>query len=361
MQGARSIVQLRLFLLFAFLLIFALTSASATVRDLSLRAARGHLAPATAIFWLLMDGAIALLGLGPAVLGYLHERRHGLMRQSFAGWGRDLVRQILLHIAAGLLAAEALVNSAAYSPRYWWIWTALAVSALRLLQSYVYPTWIMPLFARLVPLRDPALELSVRDLFLRAGLVPCPVLEWQVSGKTAKANAWFAGLGPARRILLTDTLLALCSPQEVCALVAHEIGHYAHRDTAKRHALLVLLHLVIFAAIAFWLRGMEYDPADLARLPSILIAWLFLQTYSQLLLVRILRAQELAADRFAWQLIPDVAPFIAALKRITEHNMVVFDRSEQWRFSHPATEERIRAAEQWAAQHPARTAAPFAP
>src|SRR6185503_1245508 len=105
------------------------------------------------------------------------------------------------------------------------------------LMAQLYPILIAPIFNRYVPLRDRALAERVRRLAEHAGVRVADVVEMDMSRQTRKANAFFAGIGPTKRIALGDTLLAHFSHDEVEVVVAHELAHQLHGDIWKGVAL----------------------------------------------------------------------------------------------------------------------------
>jgi STE24 endopeptidase len=200
--------------------------------------------------------------------------------------------------------------------------------------------------------RPPAARRRFGTLAARARTDVIGVFEWVLSGHTRKANAALAGLGHTRRILLSDTLLADYSDDEIEVVLAHELAHHVHRDLWRGIAVQTLVlvggfyvaDIVLRAAVdRLGYRGV----ADAAALPLLMLtggAWSFLA----LPFVNALsRAQERAADRYALEATRNPAAFVSAMKRLSQQNLAEERPSAvaRWLFySHPPIRERIEAA-----------------
>ena len=166
------------------------------------------------------------------------------------------------------------------------------------------PVVLLPIFYKFKPLDRPALVDRLMALATRARTDVVGVFEWVLSGHTRKANAALAGLGRTRRILLSDTLLADYSEDEIEVILAHELAHHVHRDLWRG----IAVQSVACSAGSSWpnvmlravadpleLRGMS-DPAGLPVLMLAGGAWSFLVMP---IANAVSRAQERAADRYA--------------------------------------------------------------
>jgi STE24 endopeptidase len=182
------------------------------------------------------------------------------------------------------------------------------------------------------------------------------VFEWRMSEKTRKANAALTGIGRTRRILLSDTLLAEHSDDEIEVILAHELSHHVHHDIWKALAAeAVLLTIGLYLAdrvlaIApgrFGLMGKD----DVAALPLLLLA---LGAVSILLLPvvnALSRSHERRADRYALEMTGNAAGFMSAMRRLGAQNLAEERPSrlvEILFYSHPSVADRIEAARVWA-------------
>lgn len=166
------------------------------------------------------------------------EQRFGFNRMSLGLWLADLAKGVVVSALIGLpLAALILWIMGASGSAWWqawWFWAWLAWVGFNLVLLVLYPTVIAPLFNKFEPLPDAALAERVRALMQRCGFAAKGLFVMDGSRRSAHANAYFTGLGAAKRVVFFDTLLARLTPGEVEAVLAHELGHFRHRHVLKR-------------------------------------------------------------------------------------------------------------------------------
>ncbi len=205
---------------------------------------------------------IALTGVAGALLSlpltlastFGVETRFGFNRVTPGLFVADLVRHAL--VAAVLLlplTALALWLMQAAGEMWWlWAWGAWALFSLAML--VLYPLVIAPLFNRFTPLADPALAARIGALLTRAGFAARSVLVMDGSRRSGHGNAYFTGFGKARRIVFFDTLLSSLAPDEIEAVLAHELGHYRLHHIRKRVATTLAASLALFALLGLLAR-----------------------------------------------------------------------------------------------------------
>jgi STE24 endopeptidase len=287
--------------------------------------------------------------------GYVLEHRFGLSRQSLLDWFGDQVKAGGIAIVFAILGATVVYGALRWSPGWWWLISAAVFALATVVLAQLAPVLLLPLFFRFKPLDRPALVNRLLALAAKANTRIRGVFEWTLSAHTRKANAALAGLGGTRRILLSDTLLADYSDDEIEVVLAHELSHHVHHDIwraiAVQTALLVVsffvAHLVLQRlAGPLALRGHD-DPAGL---PLLLLAggvcsFLFMPIANALS-----RAHERRADRYALEMTRQPEAFISAMKRLGQQNLAEEHPSRlvQWLFySHPPIRERIDFARRW--------------
>src|SRR5580765_4489138 len=206
---------------------------------------------------------VALFAAVLAIEGLLHlpldlyatfgiEARFGFNRMTWRLWLADAIKGVLLAVVIGApLLALVLWIMAASGP-LWWLWAWVAWAAFNLSALVLVPTLIAPLFNRFEPLRDASLEARVRALMARAGFAAKGLFVMDGSRRSAHGNAYFTGFGAARRVVFFDTLLARLAPEEIEAVLAHELGHFRLRHVVKRVVWSALLSLGLLAVLA-WL------------------------------------------------------------------------------------------------------------
>ncbi|MBI5717839.1 MAG: M48 family metallopeptidase [Burkholderiales bacterium] len=162
------------------------------------------------------------------------EQRFGFNRMSLGLWLADLGKGALVSAAIGLPLAALILWIMGASGGLWWVWAWAAWVGFNLVLLVLYPTVIAPLFNKFEPLADETLSERVRALMQRCGFAAKGLFVMDGSRRSAHANAYFTGLGAAKRVVFFDTLLARLTPGEVEAVLAHELGHFKHRHVTKR-------------------------------------------------------------------------------------------------------------------------------
>lgn len=287
--------------------------------------------------------------------GFVLEHRYGLSNETGRQWLRDQIKGGAIGLAFGTAAAAVVYATIRWSPEWWWAASAAVFAVVIVGLVQLAPVLLLPLFYSFKPLDRPALVDRLMALASRAGTRINGVYEWALSAHTKKANAALAGIGRTRRILLSDTLLADYSDDEIEVVLAHELSHHVHHDLWRGVALQAAQMFVAFfagsvvlraAAAPLGLRGLD-DPAGL---PVLILA----VSAALLLFVPVTnalsRAHERRADRYALEATRQPAAFISAMKRLGQQNLAEENPSRlvQWLFySHPPIRERIEAARRW--------------
>ena len=182
------------------------------------------------------------------------EARFGFNKLTVPLWLADLAKGAALTVLIGgplLLAVLWLMDAMG---KNWWFYVWLVWLATNLLILFLYPTVIAPLFNKFTPLEDAALKQRIEALLARCGFASSGLFVMDGSKRSAHGNAYFTGFGRSKRIVFFDTLLEKLAPQEIEAVLAHELGHFRHRHVIKRIALSAALSLAFL-----WLLGQIID------------------------------------------------------------------------------------------------------
>lgn len=196
------------------------------------------------------------------------EQRHGFNRMTWGMWVGDQVKQMLLTLVlGGPLAALILWIMGAAGPQ-WWLWAWGAWVSFTLLLMVIFPIFIAPLFNKFTPLEDQALIARVNALMARCGFTAKGFFVMDGSRRSAHANAYFTGLGAAKRVVFFDTLLSKLTHGEVEAVLAHELGHFKHRHVLKRMVMMFVMSLLGFALLG-WLTQQMFFYTGLGVRPNL--------------------------------------------------------------------------------------------
>ncbi len=288
--------------------------------------------------------------------GFLLERRYGLSNERFGAWLRDRVKALGVGLIFGSVGALILNTLMAASHEWWWLTAGLIFAVIVVGLTQLAPVLLLPLFYRLKPLDRETLKMRLLALADRAGARVLGAYEWGLGEKTKKANAALTGLWATRRILVSDTMLAEYSDDEIEVVLAHELAHHVHGDIWKGIVFESGLILGGFYLAARVLRALALplglrDVADIAGLPLLLLAAGAVSFLAVPLAHAMSRAYERSADRFALNLTRNPEAFISAMRRLGNQNLAEEHPSKivQWLFySHPPMHERIAAAQAFA-------------
>jgi STE24 endopeptidase len=185
---------------------------------------------------------------------FVIEERFGFNKLTWKLWLVDLIKGAALTVAIGGPLLYAVLWLMDAMGRNWWLYVWLLWLATNLLILFLYPTVIAPLFNKFTPLEDASLKQRIEALLTRCGFASSGLFVMDGSKRSAHGNAYFTGFGRAKRIVFFDTLLEKLAPQEIEAVLAHELGHFRHKHVVKRIALMGVMSLAFL-----WLLGQLID------------------------------------------------------------------------------------------------------
>ena len=296
------------------------------------------------------NGALLAVALGAAALpvtAISRERARdvGLITQSVPGWLGDVAKQLPISALVAGAGGGLLVLSMRRFGSRWWIPGAVVVVGFGAVMTYAQPVVLDPLFNRFTPLPAGELRSDVLELAERAGVDVGEVYEMDASRRTTAANAYVAGLGHTKRVVLYDNLLQDFSPEEVRLVVAHELAHVANRDVPRG-----LLWLALVTPFGMFLVARLADRigAERAPVPAVALALALVVPGATAISNQLSRAVERRADLDAMRLTGDARSLVGFERRITLQNVSDPDPPGwyQWTFgTHPTALERIGQAE----------------
>ena len=186
----------------------------------------GNLRELATVFGVLLASTLATLPFD-LYRTFVVEERYGFNRMTPALFARDLAKGLALAVAVGaplLLLVFWLVRTAG---PLWWLYTWLAWLAFTLVLVVAFPRWIAPLFNRFTPLEEGELRARIERLLARCGFTASGLFVMDGSRRSSHGNAYFTGFGRTKRIVFFDTLIERLTPDEIEAVLAHELGHFA--------------------------------------------------------------------------------------------------------------------------------------
>jgi STE24 endopeptidase len=284
------------------------------------------------------------------------EQRFGFNRMTWKLYLADSLKGIVVGIVVGLPIAALILWLMGAAGSLWWLWAWGAWMGFNLLILVLYPTVIAPMFNKFEPLADESLKARVQSLMARCGFAAKGLFVMDGSKRSAHANAYFTGLGAAKRVVFFDTLLSKLTPGEVEAVLAHELGHFKHRHVQKRIATMFAMSLAGFALLG-WLSGQAWFYTAFGAQPSMtvpndaLALLLFLLVvpvfgfFVAPLFARLSRKHEFEADAYACAQASG-SDLAAALLKLHEDNASTLTPDPlyvRFYYSHPPAGERLAA------------------
>ena len=338
----------------ALLLILLLTGWTGWLRDIAYRSQSYALA--VFLYALMLVVLSKFVGLGLDYYGFRLEHRYKLSNQKLRAWVWDEAKGLLVSAVLAGVLVEMLYFIIRQFPEHWWLLAWLGFLGVAVLMAQLAPVILFPIFYKFEPLQDEELKSRLVRLGERAGTRVRGVYKWHLSEKSKKANAALTGLGNTRRIILADTLLDNYSPDEIEAVLAHELGHHVHKHILKSIGVQAGVTFIGFWA-ANWALHYSIDRwhmfetiSDFANLPLLILIFTLLSFFLMPALNAFSRYNERQADRYAFESIASVAPFISSMNKLAEQNLAERTPSrwvEWWFHSHPAMARRVAAADAW--------------
>ena len=183
---------------------------------------------------------------------FVVEQRHGFNRVTPGLFVADLAKGLVLSLAIGTPLLLAVFWFLERTGAYWWLYTWLAWMVFTLVLVVAFPRWIAPLFNRFTPLEDGDLRRRIERLLARCGFTASGLFVMDGSKRSSHGNAYFTGFGRTKRIVFYDTLVQRLTPQEIEAVLAHELGHFARGHIPRLLMVRFALALLLLAILA-WL------------------------------------------------------------------------------------------------------------
>jgi STE24 endopeptidase len=316
----------------------------------------------TFLYWFQFSIVMAVLTFPITVYeGFFRERVYGLMNQSFGGWFLDQGKALLIGILFGGLIVVALFGIIRKLPRSWPVWGAIVSVVFVVFIALIGPVYLAPMFNDYKKLSDPKVRDPILSLARANGIPATEVYEVDASRQSKRISANVSGIFGTERITLNDNLLNRCTPEEIMAVMGHEMGHYVLNHVYKFIGYAIIIAAVLFAclrwaldwSLARWgerwgIRGIG-DVAVLPLAALIFAVFFFLFTPIGNTMTRV---EEYEADIFGLNAArqPDAEAEVAL--KLGEYRKLDPGPIEEFIFfDHPSGRTRIRSAMRWKAEN----------
>ncbi|MES2316818.1 MAG: M48 family metallopeptidase [Pseudomonadota bacterium] len=261
---------------------------------------------------------------------FVLEERFGFNKMTIGLWLADMLKGALVGAVVGLPLIWVVLTLMEKTGALWWLYAWLVWSGFQLLMMVLYPTVIAPLFNKFTPLADDSLKARIESLMQRVGFASKGLFVMDGSKRSAHGNAYFSGFGANKRIVFFDTLLSRLAPQEIEAVLAHELGHFKLKHIVKRICVMFAVSLGFLALLGYlkqqsWFyTGLGVEPVMSASndAMALILFMLVLPAFTFILspLTSITsRKHEFEADAFA-ATHTDARDLVSALVKMYEDN-----------------------------------------
>ena len=284
-------------------------------------------------------------------------RRHGFSKKTTRQWLQALKPMLPVYFEIYVLIEIASLLKV-IQPQTWWAWTALVPTLFFIVMGYFGSSRSLFQAKYITPLSEGELSVRFQALKEHLNIPTCNLYQLKVSQRSKAANAFFAGWGRGRRVILTDTMVQQFPPEEVEVIMAHELGHFVHHDIWMRFVTggLIFMSIGYLLNLYFTIFTTLADTSSLFALLQPLYFLLGVLLFLVLLRLNSLyhRYQEYRADEFALRAVNNVQTFKDAMTRLTNMNMP--RRRTRRSGTHPTLVKRLRHADEFALRQDAASA-----
>jgi STE24 endopeptidase len=283
---------------------------------------------------------------------FVIEEKYGFNKTTMPVFIMDLIKTVLLSLVLGGLLLSVILWFFNATGELAWAYCWVATTVFLIAVQYIVPTWIMPLFNRFTPLENGALKTAIFEYARSIDFPLTQIFVMDGSKRSAKSNAFFAGFGKNKRIVLYDTLIKEQNTDELLAVLAHEMGHYKKKHIQRRLIMGICQMGVIFYLFSLILSHQGLFNAFFVAQPSVYAGLVFfsllfspIDMVLSLAMQAVSRRDEREADRFAATTTSTPGALVSALKKLSAHNLSNLTPHPVYVFlnySHPPVLERIQ-------------------
>ena len=290
---------------------------------------------------------------------FVLEKKFGFSKMTFKLWIIDQVKGMLMSIILSGILLAAMTFVLMIFPHKWWIFLTALLFVFTLVMQVLYPLVIAPMFNKFTPLEDGELKTRITTLMENLGFKSSGIFVMDASKRSGHSNAYFGGMGKAKRVVLYDTLINQLDVDELEAVLGHELGHYKLKHILKRFIIMIPVELALMfilnriALTTSIYTGFGFAVADrpveaiqfIGLFLSILAAGNFTEIFSPVINFSS-RRDEYQADAFSANLTKNPDALISGLVKLNSENLSELLPPKLyviWNYSHPTLVERIKA------------------
>ena len=316
----------------------------------------------TLIYWTEFMVLTNVLGFPLSVYeGYFREHKYGLATQTFGPWMWDQCKEVMISVVLGGVVMMVLFGLVRRLQRTWWIWGAGVGIVFAIFLVLIEPVYLVPIFNTTKRLEDPKITQPILRLARANGIPAHDVYEIDASKQTTRMSANVSGFGSTMRITMNDNLLRRGSPEEIQAVMGHEMGHYVLDHIYNGILFFSVIIVILFAllrwsldaSLARWgekwkIRGI----GDTAVLPLVVLLASIFGFVMTPVSNTFTRTQEHEADMYGLNAARQPDGMAQAAIHLGEYRKMSPGTLEEWIFfDHPSGRHRIHDAMVWKAEN----------
>jgi STE24 endopeptidase len=316
----------------------------------------------TIVYWAQYLLLTTILGFPLSVYeDFFREHKYGLSTQTFGPWMGDQLKGLLINLVLGAILAVILFGIVRRLPRTWWIWGAVVTLGFLIFVVLITPVYLVPIFNQVTALHDPKITQPILTMARANGIPAHDVFQIDASRQTTRMSANVSGFGSTMRITLNDNLLRRGSPEEIQAVMGHEMGHYVLHHIYKDILFFGVVIVIAFALLRWslnwslqrwgekWkIRGI----GDTAVLPLVVLLVSIFAFIVTPIINTHTRTTEGEADMYGLNASREPDGFAQAAIHLGEYRKMDPGAIEEWIFfDHPSGRNRIYAAMRWKAEN----------
>ena len=342
-----------LILSLVFLLVFYFSGLSARLAHSDMG---GSIIGTFLVYVVVFYAAITFLGF-PLVFfnGFIHEHKWKFSNHTVMSWLWEWIKSFFVGVVIVIIMMGLLVWIMALTPEWWWLVAALVLVLVNVVFATLFPVVIAPIFNKYTPIQNEELTEALDKMLARGGLKSSGFFKEDMSRQTKKENAFLAGLGQTRRVVLGDNLLDHMTVREIESIIAHEVGHHRYQHIWKNIGIGAFQQLLVFFVIHWLMKWMfpQFLSSTQSNLSLFPVFAVMLGGLSGFLFAplsnALSRSFERQADGYALASIEDYRPFMSALAGLANRNLANAYPAGWVKFlyySHPPIGERLKMAEE---------------
>lgn len=289
--------------------------------------------------------------------GYVREHQYGLSNLDLAGWFAETGKGLMLSIVLMSLFIPLLFKIMRRFPKNWWLGGTLASVAFLMFSMFIAPVFISPIFNKYQPLEDGPLKQDILSMAHSNGIEADNIYWFDASKQSKRISANVSGIFGTTRISLNDNLLKRTSPEEIMAVMGHEMGHYRLNHVYESLIYFSLLILIGFYFVHWFLNTQLLNlrkkwgvnsATDIAYLPVFFAAISVFFFFASPVSNSIIRSNEVEADIFGLNVARQPDGFAKTAMKLSEYRKISPGYWEEILFfDHPSGENRVHMSMVW--------------